>query len=78
LATVLNDIPAGFDGWVLFEIPNGGLNTNPGTKMMIQLEDSGALCFGWRHSMAKYPYGEAIFFGDSIQREYDFYFRIND
>jgi len=77
LVTVLKDIPAGFYGWALFEIPNSGLNTNPGTKMIIQLEDSGALCFGWRYSMAKYPYGEAIFFGDSIQREYDFYFRIN-
>jgi hypothetical protein len=67
---------AGFNGWLRFDLPGQGLKVVPSEKLIIRLEDTGKVVFGWKYSLDKYPEGTAILAGKEDKR-YDFLFRVN-
>ena len=77
LVGVSRTIDAGFDGWLRFEIPEGGLKVAPGQKLIIHPEDTGKVLFGWKYGSDKYPDGAAIIGGPNENKQYDFLFRVN-
>ncbi|HEU0173588.1 MAG TPA: hypothetical protein VFV58_04945 [Blastocatellia bacterium] len=66
----------GFDGWLRFDAPGQGLKVTPGEKLIIRLEDTGKVIFGWKYGLDKYPDATAIMFGKE-DKKYDFLFRVN-
>jgi len=76
LTKVSKTVDSGFDGWLRFEVPGGGLQVVPGQKLIIRLEDTGRVLFGWKYGENKYPNGTAIMLGVEDPR-FDFLFRIN-
>jgi hypothetical protein len=74
LAAVSRAAPWGFDGWLSFELPDGGLEVQPGQELVIWMEDTRAI-FGWKYGPDTNPGGVAIRRG--IQRpKSDFHFRL--
>jgi hypothetical protein len=69
-------LDVGFNGWLRFEAHRQGLKVMPGEKLIIQLEDTGKVVFGWKYSLDKYPDGTAIMLGKE-DKKYDFLFRVN-
>jgi hypothetical protein len=73
IASVSQYVEEGFNGWLMFEMPKGGINIPPGTELIIQLEDTGKTVFGWKYAADTYPSGTMFFFGRS--QKGDFFFR---
>ena len=73
LASISQFVPEGFDGWLRFEMPKGGIGVPVGATLIIQLEDTGKIVFGWKYAGDTYPSGSMFFFGQA--QKGDFFFR---
>jgi hypothetical protein len=69
-------VPEGFDGWLKYDILNP-LSVEVGETLVVELQDSGKIVFGWKYSSDTYPDGTAIEFGKPYSN-HDFLFRINE
>ena len=76
LTRVSRSIGVGFNGWLRLELRGKGLKVVPGQKLVIRLEDTGKVLFGWKYSSDKYSDGTAIMLGKEDKR-YDFLFRVH-
>jgi len=76
LATASQVVAEGYDGWLRFQLPGGGVGVTPGQNVVIMLEDTGKGVFNWRYARDAYAGGSSIFFGSPRTRN-DFFFRIN-
>jgi DNA repair exonuclease SbcCD ATPase subunit len=77
LATASKMVSEGFDGWLRFTLPRGGLKVTPERKLVIRVEDTGKVVFGWKYVGTDiYQDGSAIFSGKPCPNR-DFLFRIN-
>lgn len=76
LTKVSKTVDVGFNSWLRFEVPGQGLKVVPGQKLVIRLEDTGKLVFGWKYGLDKYSDGTAIMLGKE-DKQYDFLFRVN-
>ena len=76
LTTISQFVQEGFEGWLSFEIPGGGINVVLGQTLILELADTGKIVFGWKYSWDTYEGGSAFFF-DGYDIEYDQFFRIN-
>lgn len=57
-------VSAGFDGWLRFAFPNGGVSVQPGSTLRIRVEAAVAGdLFGWKYGGNTYPAGQAYFMG---------------
>jgi serine/threonine protein phosphatase PrpC len=74
LAAVSQTAPWGFDGWLHFELPHGGLEVQPGQELVIRMEDTKAM-FGWKYGPDTNPGGVAIRRGIE-ELNSDFHFRV--
>jgi hypothetical protein len=72
IATISQFVPAGFQGWLRFELPGGGINFKPGTNLFIRLRDTGYNAFGWERDGDTYPAGVAFFEGKIYDGDYFF------
>ncbi len=73
IASVSQYVEEGFDGWLRFEMTKEGIGVPAGTNLIIQLEDTGKIVFGWKYDGDTYPLGIRFFFGEA--QEGDFFFR---
>jgi hypothetical protein len=73
IASVSQYVEEGFNGWLMFEMPKGGISTAAGTDFIIQLEDTGKAIFGWKYAGDTYPSGTRFYFGQA--QPGDFFFR---
>jgi hypothetical protein len=73
IASISQFVQEGFNGWLRFEMPKGGISVPVGTNLTIQLEDTGKNVFGWKYAGDTYPLGSRFFFGQA--QEGDFFFR---
>jgi hypothetical protein len=64
-------VTSGKDGWLCFALPEGGIDVNPGDTLLLTLEDTGKVLFGWRYSNDNPTF-------DPAKGEFDFGFRVHD
>jgi hypothetical protein len=76
MATASRYLEEGFNGWLSFELENGGIRVTPEQTLILELEDTGKVVFGWKYGRDTYADGSAIFFG-SFRTDRDFFFRVN-
>lgn len=69
-------VSEGFNGWLRFDMPGESLSVTPCSNLIIELEDTGKVVFGWKYGSNTYPNGSAINFGSYVTDE-DFFFRVN-
>jgi len=69
-------VSEGFNGWLRFDMPGEGLSVTPCSNLIIELEDTGKVVFGWKYGSNTYPDGSAIVFG-SYKSNRDNFFRVN-
>ena len=75
VATASAAMPAGFDGFWKFNLPDGGPPVTPGQPLTMMLQDSGKIVFGWKYVAGRpYPRGQADFAGSTFGTN-DFLFR---
>jgi hypothetical protein len=75
IATASAAVAAGFDGFLRFNLADGGPPVTPGQPLTMMLQDSGKLVFGWKYVPGSpYPRGQAIFDGSTFGTN-DFLFR---
>jgi len=75
LAEVSRPVLGGFDGWLRFDIPDGGIEVTPGL-LTLRLRDTGKSIFEWKYAGNTYPYGELVF-SNTLSSGKDTFFRIN-
>jgi len=63
IASTQRDLPQDFDGWVKFEF-NPVIEVTRGEDLILQVEDTGKIVFGWKLSSDTYPNGTSLFFGN--------------
>jgi hypothetical protein len=73
IASISQSVQEGFNGWLRFEMPKGGIDVPAGTNLVIRLEDTGKSVFGWKYAGDTYPLGSRFFFGQA--QDGDFFFR---
>ncbi len=76
LASVSKFVSEGYSGWVRFEIPNGGLHVAKGETLVLEVQDTGKVAFGWKYGADTFSEGVAVF-NDSLEPAFDRFFRIN-
>jgi hypothetical protein len=74
VASVSQFVEEGFDGWLRFEMPEGGVSVGSGTYLTIQLEDTGKNIFHWKFDGDTYPAG-CVFISGQAGPYNDFLFR---
>lgn len=76
LAEVSRPVLGGFEGWLRFEIPGGGIEVTPHRTLILKLQDTGKSIFEWKYAGDTYPDGTLIF-SNTLSPPRDTFFRIN-
>ncbi len=66
-------VSEGFNGWLRFDIPEGGTTVPVGNTLIIRLEDTGKTVFGWKYAGDTYAFGSRFWSGSPDYG--DFFFR---
>ena len=75
LVTRSTRVQDGFDGWLRFDLPRGGIRVPPGKPVELRLRDTGKPTFGWKLG-GDYPSGTAESFAyPHLLQQSDFLFR---
>ena len=75
LASAALPLSEGFDGFLRFNLPGGGISVTPGQPITIMLQDTGKIVFWWKYNNRNpYTSGKAYFYGSAFQ-DNDFLFR---
>jgi hypothetical protein len=75
MASLSQYVEEGFEGWLMFEMPEGGIYVGKDTYLVILLEDTGKNVFHWaRGAGDTYPSGTMVLNGEIGQYD-DFFFR---
>jgi len=74
LTAVSQFVEKGFNGWLRFEMPEGGIYVGEGADLLIMIEGTEANVFGWKRDGNTYPAGTA-WSHDEASQNADFLFR---
>jgi hypothetical protein len=75
VATTSASVAEGFDGFLRFDLPDGGPAVTPGQPLTMMLQDGGKTVFGWKYvGGSPYSRGQAYFNGSTFGTN-DFLFR---
>jgi len=75
LAQVSKTVPAGFSGWLRFDMPGQGLVVSTTSPLYMRLRDTGKVVFGWQWSDDTYPNG--VYISREVkEQDKDFLFKI--